>query len=259
MRYDGSDMRGRRVKRITAPALPPETNRQSADSGHPSGGGQAPNDEGRPAHSCSSAALSSGWSDIDGSRTGPAVGCHTHSALTLGSVTELGREERRRTATVGANEVRRERAGGTVLADVRATVQTISESAQPVFSVQQLAALLKASGRGWSLLSVRQVLQTEALAGDGCVVRVRHARYATRPADGALAPSEGVADHVLTAMRSLAVAGEDSPTRGKVHDELEATGMPYSSRAVRDGLLQLEHRLPKAVERLPGWRYRLVP
>lgn len=113
------------------------------------------------------------------------------------------------------------------------------------------------SAAGGSPFTLRELLTREAAAAHGCLARVREGVYCLRAGVDAPMESTDAAGAVLAALRSLAAEGLTVVTRRNVETAIAATGISYSSRAVRAGLLALLQAEMPAVVRVPRYRYAL--
>jgi len=130
-------------------------------------------------------------------------------------------------------------------------------------SLAQVRAALAALGHCWSRGTVRDLLEDEASASAGRLLRVRRGRFRLRGEDQkalevttrVLAP---VREYVLAVLRELAAEGRKRVTRAEVQERLAASGTRYSQSAVLQGLLELRRATPAVVALGPDQRYRLV-
>lgn len=127
-------------------------------------------------------------------------------------------------------------------------------------TLDELCDQLRAAGTPLPRTTVKDVLNDEVVRPNSRLVRVRHGRYRLRDADDVPRPGSGnVAEHVVEAMQGLALKGCTRVIPQEIEAELILMRVPYSLRAVRAGLLQLQRRAQPVVERTADGRYRLSP
>jgi hypothetical protein len=193
------------------------------------------------------------WSEADGLRTALPHVRHQHGRLSLTAVKQAVRTTK--------GQVRRQVAPPPALRDIRVAIQTLAVEQDTVFSLNQLCEQLQAAGTTWAHVTIKELVNAEVTRPDGRLIRVRQGHYRLRVPDTVRAePSrDSVAAHVQQALELLAAAGRRHVTRRDVEAQLKTIGVPYSGRAVRDGLLQLQRRAKPVVERTADGRYRLSP
>ena len=179
------------------------------------------------------------WSYDDGRRTSRSLAVSwAHGPLSVEAV----KQERRATNRT----VRRETSGAS--AAVRRAAVELAESGRESMTTGELMTAARHHGAGYTLTTLRDAL------------RLRPGLLALRDA-GVIVPAEvrgtTVSAHVLRALRELGAAGRTDVRHVEVEAHLAASGMRYSSRAVRDGLTRLL-RNPSAPVTRTGHRYRLT-
>ena len=129
------------------------------------------------------------------------------------------------------------------------------DGGRATFSVEELVVRVGELGGELGPFTLRQLQAREAAAGTA-VLRASGTR-STACARGvdARAGSTAADGAVLSALRSLAAEDRTVVTRRDVEAVIVAAGIPYSSRAVRAGLLDLLLAQPPVVTRVPGYRY----
>lgn len=192
------------------------------------------------------------WSDLDGLRTTVPHVLHAYGAVSVIDFKQRAGERRR---FIVESPARR------TLFDAIAALTADNPGA--AYSPAQIRTALAALGCSWSTWTVKDLLEDEASATAGRLQRVRRGLFRLRGQDQkdpavttrALAP---VRDHVLAALRELTAEGRKRVTSPEVAERLAVSGVCYSQRAVRQGLLQLRQATPPFVAIGPDQRYWLM-
>jgi hypothetical protein len=175
----------------------------------------------------------------------------SHGALSVLKRKQVTAQERRRDSPAPARR------------DLRLAAQRLTSLGQDTFTGQQLLDEVAASGARWAPLTLRELLSSEASDPHGALLRLRPALYALRScrAPGEVIASEApvhAGDAVHRAMLELSALGSAAVTTRDIQEHLAARGMPYTLRAIRDGLLRLRRAEPPFVDAGRARTYRLL-